>query len=789
MSPTARSKVGNLPSALTTFVGRRREVQATKRLLSESRLLTLIGIGGVGKTRLALEAVGSVHRDFPDGAWLVELAEVHEADLVPDTVAAVFGLHDMASRSPTDLLVEHLAGRDLLLVLDNCEHLVDAVAKLVDVLLRECPGLRVLATSREPLGVGGEALFLVQPLPVPDPTAPPTLEALPRYESVNLFVDRARTVVPDFAVTEDNRAAIAQICHRLDGLPLPIELAAARMRALSVEQILQRLTDRFRLLTTGSRVAPSRQQTLRLSVDWSYELCTPEERRLWSRLSVFTGGFELDAVEGICEHAAGTGMVVDLVASLVDKSILTVEESGAAVRYGMLETLRDYGLEKLDEMGERTECRRRHRDWYLGLAERADAEWIGPHQVDLISRLTRETANLREALKFCGREAGEGARGVRMATALFPFWFCQGMFGEARRWLARGLAASDEQPEPVRVTALCVASHLAAMQQDFVDGAELVGRAERLAAVMGDPAVDAMVAQSAGRQALYRGDLGAALEFLEGAVAPLRELPNPHRLIWALQALGLVAGMTGDVALAQACHEEVLAITRARGECEYRARSSYLLGLTLWRQGAHDRASAVLNEALPLTGLVDDHYAGAGCLETLAWGAAADRQGERAAVLSGAAEALRQAMGVPPVLIPTMLAWHEECRRQCRRILGDRAFEVALAKGAELTLAEAVDYALGRRDALSPSRADMEAPTAPMRIVTPSAEPPALTRRERQVADLVARGLTNREIAETLVISQRTAEGHVERVLAKLGYGSRAQIAAWVAEQRHESTP
>ncbi|RVW10844.1 LuxR family transcriptional regulator [Prescottella agglutinans] len=786
MSAAVRSRIGNLPSALTTFVGRRREVTAAKRLLSGSRLVTLTGIGGVGKTRLALEVAGDVQRDFPDGAWLVELAEVHEPDLVPDTVGAVFGLHDMATRSPMDLLVEHLAGRDLLLVLDNCEHLVGAAARLVDELLRECPGLRVLATSREALGVGGEALLLVHPLPVPDPASLPALEALPRYESVTLFVERARAAVQDFVVTEDNRKAIARICQRLDGLPLPIELAAARMRALSAEQLLERLTDRFRLLTAGSRVAPSRQQTLRLSVDWSYDLCTPEERRLWSRLSVFSGGFELDAVEGICPHAVGTGAVLDLVASLLDKSILTVEESGSVLRYGMLETLRDYGLEKLDEVGERTECRRRHRDWYLGLAERADADWIGPHQVEWITRLTRETANLRDALEFCAGEPGEGARGVRLANALFPFWFCRGNFGEARRWFDRAFAASDPQPVPVRVLALSVASQLAGMQEDFAAGAELVGEAERLAGLMGDSVTDAMVAQAAGRQALYRGELGRALELLDSSLAPFREAGDVHRLIWALQAAGLVCGMTGDVMRAQACHEEVLAITEARGEREYRARAMYLLSLTLWRQGNRGRASELFTEALQLTRSVGDHFAGAGCLESLAWGAAAARHGERAAVLSGAAEALRHGMGVPPVLIPTMLACHQECRRLCRRILGDRAFEAAFAKGAALDFVDAVDYALGRGDGAGLSRSEMDAPTAPMRIVRPSAETTALTRRERQVAELVADGLTNREIAEALVISQRTAEGHVERVLAKLGFGSRTQIAAWVVAHRHE---
>ncbi|MCL2535986.1 MAG: LuxR C-terminal-related transcriptional regulator, partial [Nocardiaceae bacterium] len=632
------------------------------------------------------------------------------------------------------------------------------------------------------------ALLRVQPLPAPDPDSPPALEALPRYESVNLFVDRARAVVPDFAVTEDNRKAIARICHRLDGLPLPIELAAARMRALSADQILQRLTDRFRLLTAGSRVAPSRQQTLRLSVDWSYDLCTPEERRLWSLLSVFTGGFELDAVEGICERMVGAGQVLDLVASLVDKSILTVEGTGSVIRYGMLETLRDYGLDKLDEGGERTECRRLHRDWYLELAERAEAEWIGPDQIEWIARLSRETANLRAALEFCVDEPGEGASGVELANALFPWWFCRGMFGEARRWFDRVFAASDEQPVPVRVLALCAASQLAGMQEDFAAGAELVRRAERLARLTGDPVATAMVAQAAGRQALYRGELGRALEYLESSLASFRDAGHAHGLIWALQALGLVGGMVGDIGLARSCHEEVLGITQARGEREYRARAMYLLSLTLWRQGDRDRATRLFTEALQLTRQVGDHFAVAGCLESLAWGEAAARQGERAAILSGAAEALRRAMGTPPVPIPTMLSCHLECRRLSRRILGDRAFEAAFAKGTELEFVDAVDYALGRED-VRLSRAEMDAPTAPMRIVTPPTEASALTRRERQVADLVAQGLTNREIAEILVISQRTAEGHVERVLAKLGFGSRTQIAAWVAAHRHESTP
>lgn len=784
MSPTARSTgLGNLPSTLTTFVGRRRDVTGAKRLLAESRLVTLIGIGGVGKTRLALRVAEDVRRDFPDGAWFVELADLHDPGLVPDTVAAVFGLHDQAAQSPSHLLAEHLTSRNALIVLDNCEHLLDAAAKLVDELLRECPGVRVVATSREPLGVGGEAVLRVPPLAVPDPDRPPSLEALPGYESVTLFEERARAAVPDFAVTDDNRETVVRICHRLDGLPLPIELAAARLRALSLDQILERLTDRYRILTAGSRVAPTRQQTLRLSVDWSYDLCTREEQRLWARLSVFSGGFELDAVESICADRGGAGNMVDLVASLVDKSILTVEKSAAGVRYGMLETLRDYGQEKLEESGLCRECRTRHRDWYLGFAESSHANWVGPEQPERIARLTRERANLRDALEFGVTEPGSGEYAVRMANALYPFWFCRGMLGEGRHWFARALDASDAGPGRARISALCFASQLAGMQEDFTAGAALVAEAGQLAVVIGDPVVDALVAHARGRQALYRGELAESIGFFERAVGPMRSLPDPHGLIWALLGLGLVTGMSGDVGVARACLEEVLAITRSRGESEYRARAMFLLGLSLWRQGEYERASSLFTEALALAVLVDDRFAGAGCIEALAWEAAQARDGDRAAVLSGAAQSLRQTMGVPPVLIPTMLMFHEECRRRSRALLGERAFEGALARGAALEFADATDHALHRSDSSGLTRGEMDAPTAPMRIVVPAEESPGLTRRERQVADLVAQGMTNREIAETLVISQRTAEGHVERVLAKLGFGSRTQIAAWVAER------
>ncbi|RVW02766.1 ATP-binding protein [Rhodococcus xishaensis] len=780
-------KVGNLPATLTTFVGRRREVSASKRLLTESRLVTLTGIGGVGKTRLALQVAGDVQRDFRDGAWLVELAELRDPELVPNAVAARFRLQDRGARSPTDLVVDFLHSRDLLILLDNCEHLVGAASKLVDLLLRNCPRLRVLATSREPLDVGGEAVLRVPPLPVPDPDSPPTLQAMPSYESATLFVERAQAAVPGFAVTEGNRAAIARICHRLEGLPLAIELAAARVRVLSPEQILQRLTDRYRLLTAGSRVAPSRLQTLRLSVDWSYELCTPEERRLWSWLSVFAGGFELDAVEGVCSDAV-PGDVQALVESLVDKSILIAERSGSVVRYRMLETLRDYGQDNLVQAAEWTECRRRHLDWYGALAERAEADWVSPRQVEIIVRLTRETANLREALDFCATGSGEAATGVQMAKSLYSFWDCKGMLDEGRRWYSRVLDASDEVPDPIRVAALCSASSFAGFQEDFVAASGLIARARSLARVLGDPYVDALVLHAVGRQAVYQGNCALAIESFEPALGPLRARPDLPQLIRTLLGLGLVEGTSGNAERGTAYHEEALSIARAHGASTYQARAMFMLGLALWRRGERDRGCRLFTEALPLTRAVDDHFACQGCLEGMAWAAADARQGERGTILSGAAEAMRREMGLPPVAIPTMLEYHENCLRQCRRLVGDRSFEAAFSRGAALRVGDAVEFALAAGEGTGPMRAEKEAPTTSTRITDPIAAQAALTRRERQVADLVARGLTNREIAETLVIAQRTAEGHVERVLSKLGFGSRTQIAAWVAEQHDDAT-
>ncbi|MDV7355992.1 protein kinase [Rhodococcus oxybenzonivorans] len=770
---TGRSTAGNLPSELTSFIGRRRELSEARRLLSVSRLVTLTGIGGVGKTRLALRVATDARRVFDDGVWLVELGQLRDASLLAEVVAASLRLRDQSARAVQDVLVEHLAERRLLLVLDNCEHLIEAAAELAEALLRTCPELRILATSREQLGIRGEAAMRVPPMTVPDPDLP-SLKGLPQYEAVTLFLERAAAATPEFELTEDNQGAVAQICARLEGLPLPIELAAVRLRAMTADQVAQRLTDRYRMLTVGNRGTPTRQQTLRLCIDWSHELCTAAEQQLWGRLSVFAAGFELDAAEGVCAGDHSPDELLDVVASLVDKSILIREEPGAVVRYRMLETLRDYGLEKLQHTGEYPALRRRHRDWYEQLAVRAEADWISSRQLGWIDRLTRELPNLREALQFSLTESngGHAEAGLRIATALYPLWWSRGLLSEGRRWLDRALSLASPRPTAERVMALYADSLLAGVQGDLPAAYTLTEQEREDTEQLGNAHTDALLAHSAGRLALFKGDLPGAIEQFERALERFRAEGDLHRQIGTLQGLGLACGLFGNTARAASCQEEVLAITEAHGESEYRARSVWILALMVWQQGDSGRAMRLLDEGLQLTRLTDDPVGTAWCLQALAWIAADKHQFQRAAVLLGATEALRQVMGTATVLVPDLRTHQEKCERHTRSGLGERAFEAAFRHGRNMSFEDAVAYAL---DEPTPAPAPQAAGAAT-----------SLTRRERQVADLVAQGLTNKAIAARLVIAQRTAQGHVEHILTKLGFTSRAQIAAWIAEQSRD---
>ncbi|MGW4339519.1 protein kinase domain-containing protein [Rhodococcus koreensis] len=764
-----RSSVGNLPIDLTSFIGRRRELTEAREKLSVSRLLTLTGIGGVGKTRLGLRLAADVRRGFADGVWLVALSELRDESLLVDVVAAALGVRDRVARSLEDVLIEFLNPRQLLLMLDNCEHVVDSAAALVETLLRTCPDLRILTTSREPLGIGGETVLRVPPLTLPDPDRVPSLRGLPQYDGVTLFSERAAAAVPGFELTEDNRETVARICQQLDGLPLPIELAATRLRAMTAEQILDRITDRFRFLTLGSRRAPARQQTLRLSMDWSYELCTVPEQQVWARLSVFAGSFELDAAQDICAKDLAPEDLLDIVTSLVDKSILIREDAGAVVRFRMLKTLRDYGREISEHVGEYQSLRRQHHDWYQQLALKAEAEWISPRQLERIARINREQSNLREAMEFALLEAVDA--GLRIAAALTPFWLARGQLNEGRRWLDRALARKPGEANTDRVKALYNDSTLAQVQGDLPAGTALLEEAQFLGEHLEDPVLRGHIAVADGFLALYNGDLPRACSRLEGAREDFGANSDLYLQVSLLQSLGWVYELQEKTTQAIICHEQVLTITEAHGESVHRSYSLWAMAIAVWRQGDPNRAVQLLNQCLRLTRLVDDPLTTANCLESLAWIASDQHSSERAAILMGAAEALGRAVGTSTVLIPHLLLHHKHYDRLIRRSLSERAFEAASRKGHALGLDESVAYALVEQPQATP---------------TPPGATTNLTKREQQVADLVAQGLTNKAIATRLVISQRTAQGHVEHILTKLGFSSRAQIAAWVVEQTRD---
>ncbi|MFE3289392.1 protein kinase [Rhodococcus sp. NPDC059234] len=765
--PSTRNRKGNLPAELTSFVNRRNELAEAKELMSSARLVTLTGIGGVGKTRLALRIASSTQRGFPDGAWLIELGELRDGSLLVGVVAATLGLKSFSLQPLQAVLAEFLEPRQTLLVLDNCEQVIDAVAELAGALLQRCPGLRILATSRESLGIGGEATLRVPPLTAPEPDRQLDLGGLPSYDAVTLFAERAVAVLPGFELTEDNMDAVAGICHRLEGLPLPIELAAGRLPALSPQQILQRLTDRYTLLSRGRRAAPSRQQTLRLCIDWSHELCTPEEQRLWARLSVFAGSFELTAVEQVCGAGLTPDVLLDLIASLVEKSILLREESATAGRYRLLETLREYGLEKLEESGECAATRRRHRDWFERLALKAEADWIGPRQLDWIARLQLDQQNIREALEASIAEPDDVAVGLRITAALYPFWLASGQINEGARWTERMLAVEGVPRGPAWVRAISLGAVLNGFQGDVPTGAERVDRARAAAADIDDPDATATMLYAAGNLALMSGDISTAATHFDAALDTCP--PDDHLLrVVTLTGVEVAHGLLGHAVRAADCLEQVLNITEPRGELVFRAWALRTLGLTVWATEPA-RAVALIDQAVRLFRSVDDSFGSAPCLECLAWIAAAGDAYPRAAVLLGCAQAMRRTGGVPNIALPSLREFHDACERRTRQALGPKSFDANYRKGESASFGEAVAYVLAET-------------TEPPR---PSAakEKAALTRRELQVAGLVAEGLTNSAVAAKLVISQRTAEGHVEHILAKLGFTSRAQIAAWVVER------
>ncbi|GAA1976803.1 ATP-binding protein [Kitasatospora viridis] len=693
MERQSTARRGNLPAELTSFTGRHAELAALAALLTGPRLVTVTGPGGVGKTRLALRAAALAAEE----AFLVEVGELHDPLLLGHAVLTALGLTDGTARPPLDVLVEQLAERRLLLVLDGCEHLVAACAELTAALLRALPRLRVLATSREALRTAGEHLLPVAPLPV---GAPPGV--LP--EAVRLFADRAAAVLPGFELrTEQQRAEAVALCRRLDGIPLALELAAGRLRALSVRQIALRLDDRFELLTGGDRGAAPRHRTLRTAIGWSHELCSMQERLLWARLSVFAGDFDLEAAEHVC---AGDGLdseqVLDLLGELVAKSVLLriagpEGPQGHPVRYRLLDTLRDYGAGWLRGSGAEHRLRRRHRDWYLGLATWGELEWFGPRQAETAERTSLEHSNLRAALEFCLGEPGEEQLALLLAGTLWYFWVGCGHLGEGRHWLERALAL-DRTPTDARAKALWVTGYTAILQGDRARALPLLEECRRQALARGDDRALAYALHRLGCAALIGDEPARAAELFREALERYEAVGELNsNVLMAVFELGLAHLFQGELAEGEECMARVRTVCEEHGEQWAYAYGLYARAYSQWLAGEVRQARAFARESVRLHFGFRDLVGIVLGLELLAL--LETERGEllEARLLQGAAHRIWQAVGVPLFGSAGFNAAHRECARRARAGLTEAEFADAFDRGGALDLPTAVHRALGEQ--------------------------------------------------------------------------------------------
>ncbi len=909
LTPAHELPPGNLPVPLTRFIGREQEMAEVKQLLATTHLLTLTGPGGVGKTRLALQVAAEVSGDYADGVWLVELAALAQPPQAPQAVATALNMCEESQRPLLATLSDCLRDKQLLLVLDNCEHLIQACAELADRLLRVAPRLRILATSRESLHITGERVYQALPLRVPDIAAANrmTLAELTQYESVRLFMDRAASVQSNLTITSAAASAVAQICYHLDGIPLAIELAAARVNVLPIEQIAMRLDERFRLLTGGSRTALPRQQTLLALIDWSYDWLSPAEQALFNRLSVFRGGCALEAMETVCackqvQHAE----IVQVLTQLAEKSLIRMDERSGEPRYLMLETVRQYGQDKLKALGEAENMHRLHSEYFLRLAKEAEAQLSGAAQQAWLARLELEHDNLRMALEWSLNH--EPGIGLQLAGALGPFWDVRGYFTEGLETLECALSGAGDEQKLWQAKALHWAGKLAARQGDYERAQELETRSLELHRELGhqagiahsldglgqlawfqsdyatawrhywaslsvqrelaDPRGIATALNSLGQLARAQDDYAAARRLYQESLSISQEIADPRGMAFSLNGLGVIAWAKGDDATAQRLLEEALSLQRQVGDRPGLAHSLNNLGKVAWARGDYDTAQCLYEESLVIerelgdkpgsayslhylgslarvqgdytvaraldeeslairrgignpwgiaeslislgkTALAQgdyavarDHYAAglnimqeivdkqglAECLEGFAGIASGQGNAERSTRLYAAAQVLRQKVGVSPVSVERAEV-ERDVAAACAR-LGKAAFEAAWTEGGAMTLEQAIALAsaepeaLRKEEALAPSLSRLQAAKEQF---------DGLTARERQVAALVAQGKSNREIADALVVSGRTAAAHVSNILSKLEFTSRTQIATWaiakglVAPPTHQS--
>ncbi len=726
--PSPAASLTNLPSPLTSFIGREREIAEVKRLLSPpvgrgvgaspersrrgegaiTRLLTLTGPGGGGKTRLAIEAAHHLVDAFEDGVWWADLGAVADPAFVSQAVAKVLGLREGVSQSLSEMLINHLRPKRLLLVLDNCEHLVVACAQLVETLLRACPRLQVLATSREALGLIGEHVWPVPPLSLPNPYQPLSLDKVRQGEAARLFVDRTVAISSDFELTEQNISAVAQVCQRLEGIPLAIELAAVWVRVLTVEQIASRLADRFTLLTLGSRTALPRHQTLRAALDWSYDLLTEAEQSLFRQLSVFVGGFTLEAVETVIRDWTRSVEIRDstnpqslrfasnleLLTQLVNKSFVLVDHQAEEARYRLLEPIRQYGEDKLWLLGEEAALRRRHLHWCRQLAEQTEPELLGPNQTMWLDRLEREYANLSAALRWSAEgEPVDVEAGLRLGGALWRFWDLRGYIGEGRERLMRLLTLpSAAEWTEAQAKALFSAGMLSLYQMDSQTAAGLLAESLALWRESDHKPGIALALQHLGFIAHRLGQYSVAHTRYEESLAVWREIGRPWGLAETLGMLGNLTYWERDYVAAHSLQTESLTVKRQWGEKRGIAFSVWSLGKVAHAQGDYRAARSLYEEALDTMRQLEDKGGIPFVLEAFGYLAVTEGQLQRAARLLGAAETLRQITG--SALPVVSRADHNREVASIHHHLGEEGFATAWAEGRVMTLDQAIDYAL-----------------------------------------------------------------------------------------------
>lgn len=782
LPPLARTPVGrhNLPAPISSFVGRDRESDEIKRLLRETRLLTIVGPGGVGKTRLAMKVARDAAASYRDGVWCVKVAPLADPGLVAQAAARTLGLSEQPGQTALTTLVGALASKDMLLVLDNCEHLVASCAQLAETLLSSCPGIQIMATSRDMLGVTGEVIENVAPFAIPEPDSYASVERLLEVDAMRLLVERVRYRQPEFQLTVENAAAAVEICRQVAGIPLAIELAAARAGALSLDQIAARLSDGIALLAGGSRTGEPRHHTLKATLDWSYDLLTPTEQTLFDRLSVFAGGWTLEAAEVIGageDHEVGN--VLDELSRLVDQSLVVADVMPEGdVRYRMLWPIRQYALQRLAEAGRAEEVRRRHAALFLALAARAEPKLRGPEQVHWLGRLSLERDNFRAALAWYASPDADDHTGLEFAANLWQFWYLRGYLREGREWLQKMLARADDPPalERARARALRGAGILASAQGDYEQAIDFLEEALALYRIQ-EPEPGSgcgSCLNSLGIIACEQGDYARATSLHDEALALRRRCGDKVDIAASLLNMGFAVNIQGDWRRSRALHEEALALGREEGNTALVALCLHNLGYITLQQNEFNQAVPLLTESLALTSDVGEKRRMASCLEGLGTAALRLDQLVRSARLYGAASALREAIGAP--MYPDEQADWERIVGEVRSALGEATFTREWDKGRALPMDEAVAYAL--HDATH--EREMERGQAQP---APDATTSMLSNREREVVDLVALGLTSREIAKQLGITARTVDTHVGKILVKLGLSSRAQAAAWVIRQ------